>query len=116
MKQNTLGGLVVILFVCTIAFVSAAVFGMAHVGEDFSKEILPTSLTRSSDILQVIDEKSFEPSNITVKYQTKTTVKSVDKNTTNYTKTNNSSDSKKNDTTKKSTNRTSKKKANSNSS
>lgn len=99
MKQNTLGGLVVIFFVCILAFSCGAICGTAHIGEEISKEILPTSLTRSSDILQVIDEKSFEPSNITVKFQTETTVKPVTKNTTykNSSNTSSSNSSKKYD-------------------
>lgn len=83
MNQNTLGGLLVILFICIIAFGCGALFGMAHVGEEFSKEIIPTSLTRSSDVVQVIDEGSFEPENITVKFQTQTKVKPVNKTTNN---------------------------------
>ncbi len=99
MKQNTLGGLVVILFVCILAFSFGAICGTAHIGEEVSKEILPTSLTRSSDIIQVIDEKSFQPSNITVKFQTETTVKPVTKNTTykNSSNTSSSNSSKKTD-------------------
>lgn len=83
MKKKSYGGLLVVLFVCILAFGFGAVFGTAHIGEDLSKEILPTSLTRSSDIVQVIDEKSFEPENITVKFQTQTQVKKVTKNYTN---------------------------------
>lgn len=85
MKRKSYGGLVVILLVSIIAFGFGAVFGAAHIGEEFSKEILPTSLTTSSDIVQVIDEKSFEPANITIKFQTQTTVKKVNKTSYNYT-------------------------------
>lgn len=92
MKEKSYGGLLVVFFVCILALGSGIGLGVAHVGEDLSKEILPTSLTRSSDIVQKIDEKSFEPDNITVKFQTQTKVKKITNNTTsNYTS--NSSDS-----------------------
>lgn len=83
MKKKSYGGLLIVLIVCLLAFAFGAVAGMAHIGEDFCKEIIPTSLTRSSDVVQKIDEKSFQPENITVKFQTQTKVKQVAKNNTN---------------------------------
>lgn len=97
MKQKSYGSLLVVFIVCIVAFGFGAVFGSAHIGEDFSKSILPTSLTRSSDIVQVIDEKSFEPENITVKFQTQTKVKQVTRNYTNASNYTNSSSKKSSD-------------------
>lgn len=89
MEKSSYGGIVVILFICIIGIGCGAVFGSLHVGEEFSKQIIPTSVSTPVDTVSVIDEKNFVAENISVKlYIPKPVVKTptnVTKNTTNST-------------------------------
>jgi hypothetical protein len=88
MKKSSYGGLTVIFIICILAYSLGAICGMCHVGEDFSKEIMPATLSTTTDTISVIDEKNFEAENISVKLYipkpiVKTTVKNNTTNTTN---------------------------------
>lgn len=91
MKQKSYGGIVVILFICILAFCCGAVGGMFHIGEEFSKEIMPISVSTPIDTVSTIDEQDFEAKNITVQlYVPKPVVQNTTKTTTrNYTNTTN---------------------------
>lgn len=91
MKKSSYGGIVVILFVSLLAFGCGAVCGMNHIGEDFSREVIPLSVSTPVDVVQVIDEKGFEAEDITIKlYIPKPVVKTNNStNTTNTTNTTN---------------------------
>ena len=95
MKKSSYGGILVILFVSILALCCGVVCGMNHIGEDFSREIIPISLSTPVDVVQVIDEKGFEAEDITLKlYIPKPVIKtnisnnttSTTSNTTNITK------------------------------
>lgn len=67
---------------------------MNNIGEDFSKQIIPTSVIMPVDTISVIDENNFAPDNITLKLSIpKKTVNTINtsnisKNYTNTTVTN----------------------------
>ncbi|WP_455645101.1 hypothetical protein [Methanosphaera sp.] len=82
MNDSSKSGLIIVLLVSLLALSSGTVFGMNHVGETISKEIIPTSLTETPDTLNVIKENSFEAKNITI--QNKTNAQNIT-NTTNIT-------------------------------
>ena len=88
MKQNSYGGIVVILFVSILALCCGAICGMNNIGEDFSRQIIPTSVSTPVDVIQVIDEKDFEAKDITIKlYIPKPVVKTNNTTVTNNTNT-----------------------------
>lgn len=66
MKQNSYGGILVILIISLFALGCGAFCGSHHIGEDFSKQVLPASLVTPADVIGVIDEKGFEADNITI--------------------------------------------------
>ncbi|RAP44516.1 MAG: hypothetical protein BZ135_08310 [Methanosphaera sp. rholeuAM6] len=96
MKKSSYGGIVVIFIICVLAICCGTVAGSLHIGEDYSKELIPTSVSTPVDTISIIDEKDFQAKNITVKlYIPKPVVKKpVVKNDTNSTNqtTNKSSD------------------------
>ncbi len=67
MKQNSYGGILVILLVSLSALGCGAFMGSHHIGEDLSKQVIPTSLITPVDVVKVIDEDGFEAANITIK-------------------------------------------------
>ena len=84
MKKSSYGGIVVILIVSLLALGCGAVCGMNHIGEDFSRQVIPLSVSTPVDVVQAIDEKGFEAEDITIKlYIPKPVVKK--NNTTNTT-------------------------------
>lgn len=92
MKRKSYGGIVVILFICILAFCCGTIGGMLHIGEDYSKEILPISVSTPVDTVSVIDEQDFTANNITVqlyipKPVVDTPVNTTPKNYTNKTNT-----------------------------
>lgn len=96
MKKNPIGGLLVVLAVCILALTCGIVGGTQHLGQDVSKQILPTSLTSSPDTVSKIDESTFNATLINAQLYTVTTkkVSTTPKKTytqSNYTKTNSSS-------------------------
>lgn len=64
MKEKSTGGIIVVLFVSIIALGCGAFCGMNDIGEDFSKDILPTSLTSTSEYISPINESTFVPATI----------------------------------------------------
>lgn len=86
MKQNSYGGILVIFLISIFALGCGAFCGSHHIGEEFSREIIPTSLVTPVDVVKVIDEKNFKAENITLElYIPKpvTKKKVVTNNTTN---------------------------------
>ena len=85
MKKSSYGGLVVIFIICLLAICTGIVCGTLHLGEDFSKEVVPTSVSTPVHTISVIDENNFQAENITVSlYVPKPVVKKkVVKNNTN---------------------------------
>lgn len=87
MKQDSYGGILVILLVSLAALCCGAFCGSHHIGEDFSKQVIPLSLSTPVDVVHVIDEKGFEAENITISlYIPKPVIK---KNTSNVTNSSN---------------------------
>ena len=68
MKKKSYGGLVVILFISILAFGCGALCGMCHIGEEFSQEIVPFSVSTPVDTVSVINEKDFTPTNISINF------------------------------------------------
>ncbi|HII08167.1 MAG TPA: hypothetical protein HA355_01090 [Methanosphaera sp.] len=66
MKQNSYGGILVILLISLCALGCGAFCGSYHIGEEFSKQVLPSSMVTPVDVIGVIDEKGFEAANITI--------------------------------------------------
>ena len=64
MNEKSTGGIIVVLFVSIIALGCGAFCGMNDIGEDFSKDILPTSLTSTSEYITPINESIFVPATI----------------------------------------------------
>lgn len=64
MKKKSTGGIIVVLFVSIIALSCGAFCGMNDIGEEFSKDILPTSLTSTSEYISPINESTFVPATI----------------------------------------------------
>ncbi|WP_461436331.1 hypothetical protein [Methanosphaera sp.] len=91
MKKSSYGGIVVILFVSILALCCGAICGMNNIGEDFSRQIIPTSVSTPIDIIQVIDEKDFEAKDITIKLYIPKPVVKTNNTTTNNTNTTNTS-------------------------
>lgn len=84
MKQNLLGGFVVVLLVSFLALGCGVVCGINHVGENYCKQILPTSLTSPLDTINCIHEDNFVANNITVQLNIPKTIVSTTPKT-NYT-------------------------------
>lgn len=64
---------------------------MNNIGEDFSRQIIPTSVSTPVDVIQVIDEKDFEAKDITIKLYIPKQVVKTNNTTTNNTNTTNTS-------------------------
>lgn len=101
MKEKSTGGIIVVLFVSIIALGCGAFCGMNDIGEDFSKDILPTSLTSTSEYISPINESTFVPA--TIDYQKfipkenkVVQTNKTDNNTNKTTTTSNNTDNKKN--------------------
>ncbi|OED30724.1 hypothetical protein [Methanosphaera sp. WGK6] len=88
MNDSSKSGLIIILLVSLLAMSSGTVFGMNHIGETISKEIIPTSLTEPSNTLNVIKENSFEAKNITLNNSTNNSSTNHTTNITTYNTTN----------------------------
>ena len=88
MKKKSYGGLVVILFISILAFGCGALCGMCHIGEEFSQELVPFSVSTPVDTVSVINENDFTPTNISINLTIPKTVvyTTPSKNYTNYTK------------------------------
>lgn len=87
MKKKSYGGLVVILFISILAFGCGALCGMYNVGEEFSQELVPFSVSAPVNTVSVINEKDFTPTNISINLTIPKTVvyTTPSKNYTNYT-------------------------------
>lgn len=113
MKEKSTGGIMVVLFVSIIALSCGALCGMNDIGEDFSKDILPTSLTSTSEHISPINESTFVPATIdSQKFYPKENkvvqTNKTDNNTNKTTPTPTNPDTKKNNTKKNSSDTTNK--------
>jgi hypothetical protein len=89
MKKSSYGGILVILIVSLLALGCGTICGMNHIGEDFSRQIIPLSVSTPVDVVQVIDENGFEAEDITIKlYIPKPVVQTKSNNNTTNTTSN----------------------------
>ena len=98
MNDDSIGGIVVVIIFCILAFGLGSLAGSFHIAEDISQEIIPSSLTTSAGSIKPINEGNFTSENVTLTYpkktvtytKTKTTNTTNDTNSTNSTSTGNS--------------------------
>jgi len=73
---------------------------MNHIGEDFSRQVIPISVSTPIEVIHVIDEKNFEAEDITIKlYIPKPVVKTNSSNNTTNTTSNTTNITRYNNTT-----------------
>ncbi len=70
MNDKIRAKVLVVLIFTLMAMSFGTACGTTHIGENISKEIIPTSLTESKEKISVIDENYFEVKNITLKNKT----------------------------------------------
>lgn len=112
MVDNPKAAIMVIVAVSVLAFAVGCVVGSFHVGQEYSEQLIPTSLTSSDDMIKPIKETNTTMYNVSIKQpqqQKKTTTNYTKKNTTNNTTSNSS-----NSTSNTNTNKSSKNKDNNN--
>ena len=102
MVDNPKAAIMVIAVVSVLAFAVGCVVGSFHVGQEYSEQLIPTSLTSSDDMIKPIKETNTTMYNVSIKQpqQKKTTTNYTKKNTTNSS---NSSNDSTNSTTKQKT-------------
>lgn len=95
MVDNPKAAIMVIAAVSVLAFAVGCVVGSFHVGQEYSEQLIPTSLTSSDDMIKPIKETNTTMYNVSIKQpqQKKTTTNYTKKNTTNNTTSNSSSNS-----------------------
>ena len=96
MVDNPKAAIMVIAVVSVLAFAVGCVVGSFHVGQEYSEQLIPTSLTSSDDMIKPIKETNTTMYNVSIKQpqqQKKVTTNYTKKNTTNNTTSNSSNDS-----------------------
>lgn len=96
MVDNPKAAIMVIAVVSVLAFAVGCVVGSFHVGQEYSEQLIPTSLTSSDDMIKPIKETNTTMYNVSIKQpqqQKKTTTNYTKKNTTNNTTSNSSNGS-----------------------
>jgi K+-transporting ATPase c subunit len=92
MVDNPKAAILIIAVVSVLAFAVGCVMGSFHVGQEFSEELIPTSLTSSDDMIKPIKETNTTMYNVSIKQpqQKKTVTNYTKKNTTNSSNSSNS--------------------------
>ena len=93
MVDNPKAAIMVIAVVSVLAFAVGCVVGSFHVGQEYSEQLIPTSLTSSDDMIKPIKETNTTMYNVSIKQpqqQKKVTTNYTKKNTTNNTTSNSS--------------------------
>lgn len=96
MVDNPKAAVMIIAVVSVLAFAVGCVVGSFHVGQDYSEQLIPTSLTSSDDMIKPIKETNTTMYNVSIKQpqpQKKAPTNYTKKNTTNNTTSNSSSNS-----------------------
>ena len=95
MVDNPKAAILIIAVVSVLAFAVGCVMGSFHVGQEFSEELIPTSLTSSDDMIKPIKETNTTMYNVSIKQpqQKKTVTNYTKKNTTNSSNSSNNSSS-----------------------
>lgn len=86
MVDNPKAAIMIIAVVSVLAFAVGCVVGSFHVGQEYSEQLIPTSLTSSDDVIKPIKETNTTMYNVSIKQpQPKKTVTKnyTQKNTTN---------------------------------
>lgn len=94
MVDNPKAAVMIIAVVSVLAFAVGCVVGSFHVGQDYSEQLIPTSLTSSDDMIKPIKETNTTMYNVSIKQpqpQKKAPTNYTKKNTTNNTTSNSSS-------------------------
>ncbi|MBQ6444619.1 MAG: hypothetical protein IJJ11_08110 [Methanosphaera sp.] len=92
MVDNPKAAIMVIAVVSVLAFAVGCVVGSFHVGQEYSEQLIPTSLTSSDDMIKPIKETNTTMYNVSIKQpqqQKKVTTNYTKKNTTNNTNSSN---------------------------
>lgn len=96
MVDNPKAAVMIIAVVSVLAFAVGCVVGSFHVGQDYSEQLIPTSLTSSDDMIKPIKETNTTMYNVSIKQpqpQKKAPTNYTKKNTTNSSNSSNSSSS-----------------------